>query len=80
MCVDDKFSKAFMSYLGEDALYNFINSMIQESRYCRDVMKKYFKIELVMTTKDDEDFENPTKCWISDNVYVDSYVKVDVIV
>ena len=33
-----------------------------------------------MTTKDDEDFENPTKCWISDNVYVDSYVKVDVIV
>ena len=26
--VDDTFSKPFKSYLGEDAVYNFINSMI----------------------------------------------------
>ena len=29
-----------------------------------------------MTKKDDEDFENSTKCWICDNAYVDSDVKV----
>ena len=28
VCVDDKFSKSFKIYLGEDAVYNFINSMI----------------------------------------------------
>ena len=38
VCADDKFSKPFQSYLGKDALYNFINSMIKESKYCSDVM------------------------------------------
>ena len=26
-------------YLDEDAVYNFISSMIEESKYCSDVMK-----------------------------------------
>ena len=26
VCVDDEFSKPFRSYLGEDAVYNFISS------------------------------------------------------
>ena len=41
-CVDDKLIKPFKSYLREDAGYNFISSMIEESKYCRDVMKKHF--------------------------------------
>ena len=32
VCVDDKFSKPFKTYLGKDAVYNFINSMIEESK------------------------------------------------
>ena len=46
VCVDNEFSKPFKSYLGEDAIYNFINSMIEESKYCSDVMKKHFNKEL----------------------------------
>ena len=38
VCVD-KFSKSFELYLGEDAVYNFINSMIEESQYCTDIVK-----------------------------------------
>ena len=30
VCLDDKFSKPFKSYLDEDAFYNFISSMIEE--------------------------------------------------
>ena len=30
-----------------------------------------------MTKKDNEDFENSTKCWICDNDYIDGNVKVD---
>ena len=45
-CADDKFSKPFKTYLGEDTVYNFINSMIEESKYCSDVMKKHFNKEL----------------------------------
>ena len=42
VCFDDKFNKPFKSYLGEDAGYNFINSMIEESIFCTDIMKKHF--------------------------------------
>ena len=71
LCVDDKFSKPFKSYLDKDAVYNFISSMIKESKYCSDVMKKHFNKELVMTKEDNEDFENSNKCWICDNDYID---------
>ena len=67
VCVDDKFSEPFNSYLDEDAVYNFVSSMIEESRYCSDVMKKHFNKELVMTKEDNEDFKKSTKCWICDN-------------
>ena len=74
--VDDKFNRTFKSYLDEDAVYSVVNSMIKESILCTDIMKKHFNKELVMTTEDDEDFENSTKCWICNNVYVDGNVKV----
>ena len=38
-------------------------------------MKKNINKELVMTKKDNDDFENSTKCWVCDNYYIDSYVK-----
>ena len=56
------FSKPFKSHLGEDIVYNFISSMIEESKYCSDVMKKHFNKELVMAKKDNEDFKTFTKC------------------
>ena len=76
MSVDDKFITPFKSYLGEDAVTNFMNSMVEKSKYFSDVMKKHFNKELVMTKKDNEDFKNSTKCWICDYDYVDGDVKV----
>ena len=75
MCVDDKVSKLFKTYLGKDALYNFIISMIEECKYCGDLMKKDFNKELVMTKEDNEDFKNSTRCWTCDDDYVDNDVK-----
>ena len=40
--VDEKFRKLFKWYLGEYAIYNFIISIVEESKYCSDVMKKTF--------------------------------------
>ena len=39
VCVDDKFSKPCKTYLVEDGLYNVINNIIKESKYCNEVMK-----------------------------------------
>ena len=77
VCVHDKFSKLFNSYLGKDAVYNFISSMIEESRYCSDVMKNHFNKELLKTKEDNENFENSTKCWICQNDYIDNDEIVD---
>ena len=73
---NDKFSKSFKTYLGKDAVYNFINSMIEESKCCNEMMKKHFNKELAMTKEDNEDFKNSTKCWICDTDYIDTDVKV----
>ena len=61
--------------MGEDVVYNSINSMIEESKYCSDIEKKFNK-ELVIKKENDEHFENSTKYWICDNVYADGDVKV----
>ena len=50
--------------------------MIEESKYCSDMMKKYFNKEIVMTKKGNEDLENSTKCWICHNDYISIDIKV----
>ena len=61
LCVDDKFSNPFKTYLGKDAVYNFNINMIEESKCCSEFMKKINK-ELVMTKEGNENFKNSTKC------------------
>ena len=34
--------------------------MVKERKYCTDIVEKHFNKELVMTIKDNEDFENFT--------------------
>ena len=51
-CLNDAFSKPIKSYLGQEDVYNFVSSMIKESKYCSDVMKNQFNKELRMTKND----------------------------
>ena len=39
-------------------------------------MKNHFNKELVMTTEENENFKNTTKCWICDNDCIETDVKV----
>ena len=45
--------------------------MIKENKYGSHIMKKNYNKELVMTKKDNENFENSTKCWILCHVQVE---------
>ena len=49
--------------------------MIEESKFCSNLMKKHLNKEFVMTKEDNEDFENSTKSWICDIDYVDNDVE-----
>ena len=61
VCVDDKLSKPFKSYIGEDAVGNLFNSMVEERRRCSGAMKNHFNKQLSMINKDVAYFENSTK-------------------
>ena len=65
--VGDKFSQPFHFYS--------INSMMEESKYCSDVMKKHFNKELLMTKEENENFKNSTKSCICDNDYIITVLK-----
>ena len=73
--VDDNFNKHFKTCLGIYSVENFINNVIEKSKYCSGVMKKHFNKELVMTKEDNGNFKNYIKCWICDNDNIDD-VKV----
>ena len=42
VCVDDKFREPFKTDLAKDIADDYVNSMIEEKKYCRKVMKKPF--------------------------------------
>ena len=42
-------SISLLRILSKDAIYNFISCMIEESKYCSEVVKKHFNRELIMT-------------------------------
>ena len=50
--------------------------MAKENKYCSDVTKKYFNKEFMLNKKDNEDFENSTKCQNYFYNYVNGDVKV----
>ena len=68
--------RSFKSYLGKDAVYNFIISMIEESKCCTGIMKNHFIKRLVMINNMIQIFENSTKLSVCENVHVDDDVKV----
>ena len=39
-------------------------------------MKRHFNKELVMTKEDNENLKKSTKCWVCDNDYIDTDVKI----
>ena len=53
-CYDDKYSKYTSIYRGENAVYRFMEKMLEEVEYCKAVIKKHFNKPLVMTEVDEQ--------------------------
>ena len=50
--------------------------MVEEYKYCSEVMKKHYNKTLVMNKEDDADFATSTKYWTCDNVYSEGDVAI----
>ena len=75
-CYDDKYSKPVQIYRGENAVYKFMENMLEEVNWCKSKMKKHFNKPLKMTKKNETDFQKATKCHICDKPYKDKDIRV----
>ena len=64
VCVDDEFTKPIVVFRGENAAFEFIKAIFKEYQYCKKVMKKHFNKNLIMTGKEEEQFQSSNICWI----------------
>jgi len=75
-CYDDKYTKPEQIYRGENAVYQFMEAMLEEVKYCKKVMKKRFNKPLRMTEKDEEAFKKANECHICEKKYTDKDICV----
>ena len=75
-CYDDKYTKPEQIYRGENAVYKFMEAMLEKVKYCKKVTKKHFNKPLRMTEKDKEAFKKAEECHICEKKYTDKDVRV----
>ena len=75
-CYDDKYSKYTCIYRGENAVYKFMEKMLEEVKYCKTVIKKHFNKPLVVTEVDEQNFKTMDRCHICGEKYTDKDVRV----
>ena len=75
-CYDDKYSKDICIYRGENAVYKFMEKMLEEVKYCKAVVKKRFNKPLVMTEDDEQLFRTMDGCHICGEKYDEKDVRV----
>ena len=75
-CYVDKYSKYTRIYRGENAVYKFMEKMLEEVEYCKAVIKKHFNKPLAMTEVDEQHFKTMDGCHICCEKYTDKDVRV----
>ena len=63
-CDDDTYSKPVQTYRGENAVYEFMEKMLEEVEYCKGIVKKGFNKPLKMTENDELRFKQMDECHI----------------
>ena len=64
VCIDDKFSKDVVLYRGKNVVVKFIQSIFNEYSCYKNIMKKRFNKNLIMSLKEEEQFKNAEICCI----------------
>ena len=75
-CHKKKYSKPIQTYQGENAIYKFMEKMLEEVEYCKAVVKKRFNKPLKITKNDEPCFKLMDRCHICGKEYTDKDVHV----
>jgi hypothetical protein len=72
---DDKYSGEYRSYVGEDAAYVFLKTVLKESFRCWDMVNNIFKKKMAITPKQEFEFQTTRNCSICGNDLGDDRVR-----
>ena len=75
-CYKNKYNKPIQIYQGKNAVYKFMERMLEEVEYCKAVIKKRFNKPLKMTDNDEHCFRTMDGCHICGEKYTDKDVHV----
>ena len=75
-CYKDKYSKPIQTYWGENAIYKFMEKMLEEVEYCKSIFKKRFNKPLKITENDELCFKLMDGCHVCGKIYTDKDVRV----
>ena len=79
ICIDDRFSKPIVVYRGENAAYEFIKAILKEYKYCKKVMNKLFKKNLIMSEEEEQLFQQLTVVGFVKNLLIKTMKKLEII-
>ena len=69
VCIDNRFSKKVVLYRGKNAVYKFIEAILEEYDYCKKMIKENFSNNLIMSAEEEERFQLSNSCWICDKLF-----------
>ena len=75
-CYKKKYSKSIQKYQGENAVYKFMERMLEEVEYCKGFIKKSFNKPLKMTKNEELCFKLMDRCHICGKEYTNKDVRV----
>ena len=61
-CIDDRFSKSIVVYRGENAAYEFIKAILKEYKHWKNIVKKDFNKNLIMSQEEEHLFQQSSSC------------------
>ena len=68
LLIDNKFSKTVVLYRGKSAAYKFIEAILKEYGYCKEMIKKHFNKNPIMSAEE-ERFQLTNSCRIYDKLF-----------
>ena len=64
VCIDDRFTLPSIIFKGKDCINKFITWVLDKQRWTKQITKQYFNKRLIMTSEDEEIYNNSHICWI----------------
>ena len=66
---EDKVSKPVLLFKGENKINRFIEGILKEYDYCKNVIKQHFNKNLVMSEEDDKRFKSSNKYCVCNKLF-----------